>query len=52
MSTCVGVEAFGENSQRQEGIDERQEAGGRGISGEQGCRVCCHDAVGDPHAAG
>lgn len=50
--TCIGVEALCENTQRQQWVDEREKAGGRGISGEQSSRVGGHDAVRDSDAAG
>lgn len=50
--TCIGVDTLGENSQGQQRVDEREQAGGRGVGGEQGGGVGGHDAVGDPNAAG
>lgn len=50
--TCIGVDALGENSQRQQWIDECEQAGRRGVGGEQGGGVSGHDAVGNPDAAG
>ena len=50
--TCIGIEALCENTQRQQRVNEREQPGGRGVSGEQGGGVGGHDAVRDSDAAG
>jgi len=49
--TCVCVDALGEHPEGQQRVEQRQQAGRRGVRGEQRGGVGHHHAVGDPDAA-
>lgn len=50
--TSIGIDALAEDTQRQHGVDECEQAGGRRVGRQQRGRVGGHDAVRHTHSIG